>query len=468
MQEESQVANDKDLNSSTASEIDKEFSESTFTAKSIKKESVVKINKRLAYVIASTHAVGFLTPVWVIFGTDKLGLSLVLSLVLGSTGWVTSSLFEVPMGAVADKYGRKISLILGLACCAIGDLSLIAFESFTLLIAFQVIAGVGYALQSGSLEGLLHDSFEAVGEPTQYSKLSSRMLFLVNFSRVLTVPIGVWLYNLSPESSPSSYTFPYMASVASFTISLIAASFLVEIHTVEMIKEKFVNENLAKISARIGRQMVETFKEMLIDRDVKRIMILLGLYAFIGEGNWALYQYYFRERDIGLTESGWVYTVLVFLMAMGSLYVAKIYKKINVMWAMNFIIVLVAFNIVLMHLALPIAAIGFVLSAFVGPMSLYLHDNAIQNRMKGNQKTTALSIASMAYNIGAMLGVYGIGAVAQHIGVLNAQWYLVGYGVIVFVAMGAWCFRDGLAVRTEDARATGLETSFDDSAQLKP
>jgi len=453
---------------SQASDIDKEFLESTFPAKPIEKRSVVKINRRLAYVISSTSAVGFLTPIWVIFGTDKLGLSLILSLVLGSTGWVTSSLFEVPMGAVADKYGRKISLISGLALIAIGDLSLIAFNNFAVLICFQIVAGVGFALQSGSLESLLHESFEAVGELTEYSKLSSRMLFLVNSSRVLTVPIGVWLYDLSPGSSPSSYTFPYMASVASFVVALIAASFLIEMNTVDLAKVRIANENLAKITARIWKQMLETFSEMRADRDVKRVVILLGLYAFIGEGNWALYQYYFRERDIGLSESGWVYTILVLVMAIGSLFVTKVYKKINVMWAMNFIIAIVSFNIVLMHLPLAFASIGFLVNAFVGPMSLYLHDNAIQNRMKGDKKTTALSIASMTYNIGAMLGVYGIGAVAQRIGVLNAQWYLVGYGFIVFFAMGAWCYNDGFAVRKEDAKATGLDVSFDDASQLKP
>ena len=88
--------------------------------------------------------------------------------------------------------------------------------------------------------------------------------------------------------------------------------------------------------------------------------------------------------------------------------------------------------------------------------------------MKGDKKTTALSIASMTYNIGAMLGVYGIGAVAQSIGVLNAQWYLVGYGAIVFVVMGAWCYKDGFAVRAEDVHATGLDVSFDETSQLKP
>lgn len=432
---------------------------------SVKNSKVVTRNKKLAYVIASTHNVGFLTPIWVIFGTDKLGLSLLLSLILGSTGWVTSSLFEVPMGAFADKYGRKLSLVCGLSFAAIGDLSLAIFENFSLLMAFQVLAGVGFALLSGSLEGLLHDSFEAAGEHAQYSKVSSRMLFLLNASRVATVPLGVWLYNLDPKTS---YTFPYIASVFAFSISIISAALLVEKRSSQQKLDELDSTSLVELTGRIWNQMGVTFKEMLANQDIKRVVILLGLYAFIGEGNWALYQVYFREREIGLTETGWVYTILVLLMALGSLFVTKIYRSINVMWALNLIIALVAFNIVLMHFALPIASIAFLINAFIAPMSFYLQDNAIQNRISGDNKTTALSISSMVYNIGAMLGVYGLGALAQAIGVLNSQWYLVAYGTIVVVAMGAWCFKDGFGVRPEDARATGLAAPFDDASQLKP
>ena len=421
--------------------------------KALATQRLVKRNNRLAIIIAATHSVGFLTPIWVIFGTDHLKLSLLASLILGSTGWVTSSLFELPMGAFADKYGRQISLVAGLGLCAIGDLSLIVFHNFWLLMAFQTLAGVGFALRSGSLEGLLHDTYEAQGATTAYAKLSSQMLFLLNASRILTIPLGTWLYNLQIDASLSRFTFPYVANVASLCIALVCASLLIE--------KRSSNKKLDSIAAghvtgRLTGHVKDTWRDMMANRDVKRVLALLGLYAFIGEGNWVLYQSYFRERDIQLTESGWVYVFLAIFMTLGSRYVAIVYKKINVMWAMNFIIALVAFNIIVMHLPVVLAAPAFALNAFVGPMCWYLQDNAIQNRMVGDRKTTALSIASMTYNVGAMLGLYGIGAVAERIGVLHAQWLFVVYGVIVCVGMGFWCASDGLAVRPEDARATGL------------
>lgn len=431
------------------------------------KKRLLTRNKRLSYVIALTHNVGFLTPVWVIFGTDHLGLSLTLSLVLGSTGWVSSSLFEVPMGAFADRYGRKLSLILGFGLCAIADLSLVFLDQFWILMFFQLFAGVGYALTSGSLEGLLHDTFEEQGESTAYAKLSSQMLSLLHISRIATVPVGAWLYEMNTGATLSSFTWPYIASFFSYMISFSCVLFLFESRSSHKTPEKISDNSVLKITSKVFSHVGVTWNAMMKNLDVKRVLFILGLYALIGEGNWALYQQYFKDNDISVSSTGWIYMVLSLCMALGARYVAIIYKKINVMWAMNLIILSVSLSMILFRLPIQFAIVGFIIIALVGPMCWYLQDNAIQNRMEGDQKTTALSISSMAYNIGATIGVFGGGAIADHYGVTRAQWIFVAYGLVVFVGISLWCLRDGFSVREEDARATA-ETSFDDVPQVKP
>lgn len=433
--------------------------------------SVLVRNKRLAYVIAFTNSVGFLTPIWVIFGTDHLGLSLTLSLILGSTNWVASALFEVPMGAFADRYGRQISLVFGLGLCAIGDFALIIWENFYLLMGFQVLAGLGFAMISGSLEGLLHDTYAAHKEHTEYSKLSSQLLFLLNFSRVLTVPVGAWLYQLNVDGDLSSHTYPYIANVVCMCIAMACAGFLIEQRSEE---RNALSEEQGKFAELFVGQVCETYREMRSNSVVTRVVVLLGLYALIGEGNWALYQSYFRDRDIAVAESGWIYTGLVVCMALGSRFVPYIYKRVNVLWAMIGIIAAVTLGIVLMQLPIYVAILAFILNAFVGPMSFYLHDNAIQNRMSGNHKSTSLSIASMAYTVGSLIGVFALGAVADALSVSTAQWIFVVYGVAVVAAMSLWCMHDSFTPLSEDKKATdGIEgdefevnTPFDDVGQI--
>ena len=85
---------------------------------------VLTRNKKLALFISATHQVAIISPVWVIFGSDHLHLSLTQSLILGYMALATSAFFEIPMGAFADKFGRKATLITGLGLTAFGDLTL--------------------------------------------------------------------------------------------------------------------------------------------------------------------------------------------------------------------------------------------------------------------------------------------------------------------------------------------------------
>ena len=58
---------------------------------------VLTRNKKLALVISVSHQVAIVSPVWVIFGTDKLNLSLTQSLMLGYMALATSAFFETTL-----------------------------------------------------------------------------------------------------------------------------------------------------------------------------------------------------------------------------------------------------------------------------------------------------------------------------------------------------------------------------------
>ncbi len=411
---------------------------------------VLTRNKKLALVISASHQVAIVSPVWVIFGTDKLNLSLTQSLMLGYMALATSAFFEIPMGAFADKFGRKATLIAGLFLTAFGDLTLIMFDNFTLLMVLQIFAGLGWAMRTGTLEGLLHDTFEAYGDKTTYSKLSGKMLTLSSISRVVTVPLGAYLYVMSPDAKLSSYTYPFIGEVIFFIIAIICVTALSEARSHKVTSA--VMEFSGKDS--VSKHISATFKEMYRSKDLVRIVVLLYFYAIIGEGNWSLYQLYFRDRNINVQETGWVYSVIFALMAVGAYYVVRIYEKVNVVWAMNFIILAVSIGVVMMHMALPIAIVGFMINAIVSPMCFHLHDNAIQNRMSGDRKSTALSIASMGYTIGSVIGTIGVGWVADKYGVLNAQWIFVAVGVFIFAIVGFFSISEGFSVLPIDRMAS--------------
>jgi DHA3 family tetracycline resistance protein-like MFS transporter len=85
-----------------------------------------------------------------------------LQLVLAGTALeVSAFLFEVPTGAVADVFSRRLSLIIGYVIMGLGFALMGLSSSFILSFAAQVLWGLGWTFTSGALDAWLVDE---VGE----------------------------------------------------------------------------------------------------------------------------------------------------------------------------------------------------------------------------------------------------------------------------------------------------------------
>lgn len=74
---------------------------------------------------------------------------------------VSMMLLEVPTGVVADKWGRKISLMLGTSFLALGFLAFGIFRSFWVLAAAEVVCALGMTFVSGADKAFLYEYLAA-------------------------------------------------------------------------------------------------------------------------------------------------------------------------------------------------------------------------------------------------------------------------------------------------------------------
>ena len=85
-----------------------------------------------------------------------------LSLLQASSIWsiivITIFLAEVPTGVLADKIGRKKSVIMALILQFIGEVLYLFASSYPAFVGIAVLAGVGFAFSSGCIEALVYDS----------------------------------------------------------------------------------------------------------------------------------------------------------------------------------------------------------------------------------------------------------------------------------------------------------------------
>src|SRR5262245_53795518 len=93
----------------------------------------------------------FMVPVYPLFLLSR-NLDLFQINVVLSTYFLSTFLCEVPTGAVADVYGRKVSFILSCFTRMVAFILYFFADGFIDCLIAEMIDGVGFTLASGSLQ----------------------------------------------------------------------------------------------------------------------------------------------------------------------------------------------------------------------------------------------------------------------------------------------------------------------------
>jgi MFS family permease len=103
------------------------------------------------------------------------GISLSQFFIMQSIGSITAFLLEVPTGILADRLGRKFSLVASLTLGLILTPIFILSKSLWVLYAASVLGGISSALRSGADEALFYDSLKESGREAEYTRLNGSL-----------------------------------------------------------------------------------------------------------------------------------------------------------------------------------------------------------------------------------------------------------------------------------------------------
>ncbi len=146
------------------------------------------------------------------------GLSLMQIASLESIITVTVFLAEIPTGIIADRIGRKWSVVLALACQAAGEFFYIFAESYPAFVFIALLAGIGFAFLSGAGEALLYDELPEAEKDTLMQKAVGRLGSAYQFGFFLSPLIGGVIVS---RFALSSYMIVIAMTACSVTIALI-------------------------------------------------------------------------------------------------------------------------------------------------------------------------------------------------------------------------------------------------------
>lgn len=147
-------------------------------------------------------------------------------------------LFEIPTGVVADKYGRKISLIIGSVLFEAYLIMTLLGNSFIIFFISMLLQGIAVTFISGSDSAIFVDSINLSGGKDKLARYGAISQFASYLGMSLGALIGGFL------AANGQYDFVYLAQIITFSIPLFITIFLTEPPYEKVAKEKPVSSRI--------------------------------------------------------------------------------------------------------------------------------------------------------------------------------------------------------------------------------
>ena len=151
------------------------------------------------------------------FFTDWGGLTLTQVFFLQAWFFLWIFLLEVPTGAVADKYGRKASLVCANVCLLIATAIYATGKGLPRFLFAEFIWAASNALASGADEAMVYDSLKACGEDARSKKALATLASFDIGAIAIAAPIG------SLMAARWGLRFPMFAMLVPFAAGLLVA-----------------------------------------------------------------------------------------------------------------------------------------------------------------------------------------------------------------------------------------------------
>jgi MFS family permease len=128
-------------------------------------------------------------------------------------------LFEIPTGYLGDKYGRKLSVMIGLVILAVTAFTWTLLPSLWYFAIFAAIWMLGLAFISGSFEGYIYDYLKSKHQESLYDKLLARSGSIMYAASAIGSIVGAFLFSIN-------INYPYYLLSVLFLLCFVITLFM--------------------------------------------------------------------------------------------------------------------------------------------------------------------------------------------------------------------------------------------------
>lgn len=346
------------------------------------------------------------------------GISLSQFFIIQAIGSITSFLLEVPTGVIADRLGRKLSVVVSLALALILTPLFIIADNLWVLYAASILGGLCGALRSGAEEALFYDSLKAMQREDEYTRLNGSLRWWSGYTGMAASILGGILGTVS-------YALAWWCWEGVIALAFIAALFIEEPTGVK-------HNRPATIQAHLSESLSAAF------RSHARYFVLysVGVWLFFSIAFW-LWQPYLRSIGVGVELFGVIFALTGVASGFGSRLVTTLERHVPPRIVLIMPPTLLA--ITLVGQSLCTVTVGFcflLLHSFASGIFSLVADHAIHSRIDSSTRATVLSVKNMLSTLAFAVVSPLVGFVADSSSLARAL-LLLGTGVSL---VGIGCF----------------------------
>lgn len=334
--------------------------------------------------------------IWMIYLASK-GLSLTQVGLVEAIFHITSFLMEIPTGAIADIWGRKVSRICGRICKLISAIILIYSNNFWSFSIGFIVSALSYNLESGAGEALLYDSLKELSEEEKYMKVCGINEIIMQIAQTLGLIVGGFL-------ADHGYVYAYGLTILISLLAIFQAFSFTEPNTKILSEEK--NFNIFK------NQVIDSFN-IIISK--KRLSFLIVFSQGIFMLNASIF-FYIQNYSLSKGFSKGNIGILLAIASLGAIIAAtqtyKIEKKIGERAIILFLPIILAISTWGVALS-KYYFIFFILINSIDSIIFIAVGDYINKLIPSENRATILSMGSMIFSFYMIIIFPIIGKIAD-------------------------------------------------------
>ena len=206
-------------------------------------------NIKKLYIFGFLYSISFFGAVSLPFFLDwgKLSYTQIFLIQLWFSLWIV--ILEVPTGVIADKIGRKKTLVISAFAASLGVLIYGSYPSIYIFLLGDLILAIGVALKSGADKAMLYDTLVELKKTKEAKHFFSRYVLAHTMGLIVALPIGSMIAGSNILPYPKTLPLTFLLTAVPLSISaLLGFSFSEP-------KRKGLKENLLRGSINSMKQL---------------------------------------------------------------------------------------------------------------------------------------------------------------------------------------------------------------------